>query len=143
MLIRQLSMFIENKTGRLSAALKVLADNNINISALSLADSDEYGVLRLIVDDTDKAKSALTDAGIVVTANNVIAIAMDDKPAGTLAVLELLNQNGMGVEYMYACIGKITGKAIMVVRAEDCAKADEILQAGGYDLIAPADVYRI
>lgn len=143
MLIRQLSMFLENKEGRLSAALKVLADNGINISALSLADSDEYGVLRLIVDDADKAKQALTNAGITVATNNVIAIVMDDKPGGALAALELLSTNGISVEYMYACIAKVTGKAIMVVRADDCQKADKILSDGGYDTVDPGDIYRI
>lgn len=143
MIINQLSVFLENKPGRLYAAVEVLADNGIDISALSLADTSEFGVLRLIVNDFEKARQVLLDSGVIVKRNHVLAVAMNDKPGGTVEILKLLAQNGMNVEYMYACVGKVTGKAIMVIRIEDYDLAEKILLEAGYGEVNPADVYRL
>ena len=143
MIIKQLSVFLENKQGRLCAAVDVLAQNDINISALSLADTTDFGILRLLVDQPEKAQSVLTDSGVVVRITNVIAIAMDDQPGGAVEVLHCLSEASINVEYIYACVGRVSGKALMVIRAEDVDIAEQVLHAHGYNDINPADVYRI
>ena len=143
MIIKQLSVFVENRNGRMLDIAKTLAANDIDISALSLADTSDFGVLRLIVDKPDKAKQALKEIGIVVKISDVIAIAMDDAPGGMAKALEVISNNGISIEYMYACIGKTSGKALMVMRTEDTEKAEEILDVNGFGLVSPGDIYRI
>lgn len=143
MTVRQLSVFLENKPGRLCAATDILAKEGINLSALTLADTSEFGILRLIVDQPDRAREVLMEAGIVVRISDVLAIAMDDAPGGAVGILHLLSEAGLNIEYMYACVGKQSGKAIMVVRTDDIELAEDILHRGGYGDINPADVYRL
>ncbi|MBQ0084230.1 MAG: acetolactate synthase [Clostridiales bacterium] len=143
MIINQLSVFLENKPGRLYAAVDVLAKNNIDISALSLADTSEFGILRLIVNDFDKAREVLRESGVIVKRNHVIAVAMNDKPGGMVDILKLLSENNMSIEYMYACVGKITGKALMVIRIDDYEQAEKVLLDAGYGEVNPADIYRL
>ena len=130
MIIKQLSVFLENKQGRMCAAADVLAQNNINIRALSLADTSEFGILRLIVDKPEEGKKILTEAGLVVRVTDVLSLTMDDTPGGTLGVLRLLSESGIGVEYMYAFAGK--SGAVMIIQAEDLEAAEGILQRGGF-----------
>jgi len=132
MITKQLSVFLENKKGRICAAADILAQNHVNIRALSLADTSEFGILRLIVDKPDEGKQALNDAGIVVRVTNVLALTMDDTPGGTLGVLRLLAESGISVEYMYAYVGKTTGKAFMIIQAEELEAAEEILRRNGF-----------
>lgn len=132
MITKQLSVFLENKKGRICAAADILAQSHVNIRALSLADTSEFGILRLIVDKPDEGKQALNDAGIVVRVTNVLALTMDDTPGGTLGVLRLLAESGISVEYMYACVGKTTGKAFMIIQAEELEAAEEILRRNGF-----------
>lgn len=128
MITKQLSVFLENKKGRICAAADVLAKNNINIRALSLADTSEFGILRLIVDKPEEGKRVLNDEGIVVRVTNVLSLTMDDTPGGTLGVLQVLAESGISVEYMYAYVGKTTGKAFMIIQAEELDAAEEILR---------------
>ena len=132
MIIKQLSVFLENKEGRLFAAADVLAKNNINIRALSLADTSEFGILRLIVDKPEEGKAVLAETGVVVRVTNVLGILMDDVPGGTLGALHLMADAGINVEYMYACVGQKTGKAIMVMQVSDLERAENVLRAGGF-----------
>ena len=143
MIIRQLSVFLENKPGRLSAAVDVLAKNKVNISALSLADTAEYGVLRLIVDQPDKAKEVLSQTGVIVSITQVSAVAMEDVPGGASSVLHSLSEAGLNIEYMYAFVGRVSGKALTVLRTDDVGKTEEILEQNGYSHVNPADVYRL
>ena len=143
MIIRQLSVFLENKQGRLCAATDVLAKHDINISALTLADTSEFGILRLIVDQPDRAREVLNEAGVVVRLTDVLAIAMDDAPGGSAGILHLFSEAGLNVEYMYACVGRVSGKALMVIRVDDLAHAQAILRENGYGDINPAEIYRI
>lgn len=143
MIIRQLSVFLENKPGRLCAAIDELAKAGVNISALSLADAAEYGILRLIVDQPDLAKEVLTASGVVVKAHRVIALAMRDEPGGAGGILRLLADAGVNIEYMYACVGRVSGKALMVVRTDDAEKAEKVLEDNGLDEVSPADIYRL
>lgn len=132
MIIKQLSVFLENKKGRICAAADLLAQNHINIRALSLADTSEFGILRLIVDKPEEGKKILTEAGIVVRVTDVLSLTMEDTPGGTLGVLRLLSESGISVEYMYAFAGKNDGEAVMIIQAEDLEAAEGILQRGGF-----------
>lgn len=143
MVIKQLSVFLENKPGRLCAATDVLAKEGINISALTLADTSEFGVLRMIVDQPEKARQVLMDSGVVVRLSDVIAVAMDDAPGGAVGILHLLSEAGLNVEYMYACVGNLSGKALMIIRTDDTEVASDTLHRNGYGDINPAEVYRI
>ena len=106
MTITQLSVFLDNTRGSLYEAAKILGENNIDIRALSLADTSSYGVLRIIVSDSDKAYTALKENGFTVSKNRVIGIAIDDSPGGLEKPLRILNDEGFAVEYTYAFIGK-------------------------------------
>lgn len=132
MIIKQLSVFLENKKGRICAAADILAKNNVNIRALTLADTSEFGILRLIVDKPEEGKRVLNEAGIVVRVTEVLSLTMDDTPGGTLGVLRVLAESGISVEYMYACVGKTTGKAFMIIQAEELEAAEAILRRNGF-----------
>lgn len=143
MIIKQLSVFLENKQGRLSAAVDVLAGAGIDISALSLADTADFGILRLIVNDPEKAEAVLEKTGVVGRITDVLAVAMDDVPGGMAEILHALAAAGLNIEYLYACVGKVSGKALTVMRVNNPEKAEEILRAEGYGQVRPDDIYRI
>ena len=142
MLTKQLSVFVENKKGRLSAILNRLAENGIDLAALSLADTSEFGVLRLIVNDPDKAKKILNEEGVIVTITDVLAVELDDAPGGASKVIELLYQNDISVEYMYAFDTKITGKALMVAKTADVKAANDLLIANGIEDVNNTDMFK-
>ena len=135
MLVKQISVFLENKPGRLSEAAEVLAKNGIDISALSLADTDEYGVLRMIVSDPDKAKNALGESGVICKVTDALG--------GFSESLRILTDNGIEVKYMYACVSREQGKAIMVLSVADPAKADELIRNTASGNVDPTLIYRI
>ena len=141
MLIKQISIFVENKPGRLSSVTKILKENGIDIKALSIADTKDFGILRLIVNDTDKAVSALKDADCTVTQTDVIAIGVEDKPGGLYGIMNLLYQNGIGVEYMYAFVSKPTENiAYVILRVEDNEKTISVLNENNIKLLTSIDV---
>lgn len=121
--LKQLSVFMENRAGRLAEITRVLADSGVNIRALSLADTSDFGILRLLVDDTDKAMEALNAAGLTVRATDVVAVEVADRPGGLSFVLALLQGSSINVEYMYAFLERHRDNAILVFRFEDPAKA--------------------
>ena len=127
MAIKQLSVFVENKTGRLAEILDELTAHSINIRALSMADTEKYGILRMIVDDTAKAEQVLKASGVIVKNTPVIAIDIDDNPGGLGAVISKLSANDVSVEYLYAFLSKLTSGAKVVLKVDDMSKAEEIL----------------
>ena len=127
MLVKQLSIFVENKPGRLSAIIKLLGENGVNLSALSLADTTNFGVLRLIADKVDVAKDVLREAGIISKSSDVLAVAIDDTPGALTGILDLFTENGVSVEYMYAFSKQLEGKAQMVVKTDSLEKAEALL----------------
>ena len=143
MIIKQLSVFLENKKGRLAAVMSELAGHNIDVSALSLADTTDFGVLRLIVNRPEAAKRVLTDSGVTVRITDMVATVMADRPGGAAEVVSLLSDADIAIEYMYACTGRVGGKALVVMRVDDIEKAEAILLAGGFAAENPEDVYRI
>ena len=141
--MKQLSVFVENKIGRLSAVLEVLKENNVDISALSLADTSEYGILRLVVDKPDVAMAALKESGVMVKCTQVIAAAMDDAPGGLAKLLSVLTEANIAIEYMYAFIGKHEGKAWTVLRVDNADMAYEVLNANSIAIHDDYDNYRM
>ena len=127
MLVKQLSIFVENKPGRLSDIIKLLGENGVNLSALSLADTTNFGVLRLIADKVDVAQAVLREAGIVSKCSDVLAVAIDDTPGALTGILDLFTENGVSVEYMYAFSKQLEGKAQMVVKTDSLEKAEALL----------------
>ena len=140
MFVKQISVFVENKFGRMAAIIKALAQNGIDISALSLADTSEFGILRLIVDKPNEAVEILKNEGVIVKCSNVLAIAIDDRPGGLAKALEILTDAGVEIEYMYAFIGKADGKAMTVVRVNDNDKAVSALEEGKVSLLTTEDI---
>jgi len=123
MKIQQLSLFIENHPGALNQVCRLLAENNINIRTLSLADTEQFGILRLLVDDHKKAEKVLSDAGIVVKVTEVLAIAVDDHVGGLAKLMETIDRHKLNVEYMYAFTFGKGDNAVMVFRFEDTGRA--------------------
>ena len=119
MFIKQLSIFVENKHGRLEAIIDALGKNGVNISALSIADTTDFGILRLIVDDTEKAKKTLNDIGVIAKVTDVIAVYIDDRTGGLASVLKVVSDGGVSIEYMYAFLGRTEGKALMVLKGRE------------------------
>lgn len=143
MIVEQISVFIENKEGRLSEIAEVLAENKIDISALSLADTDEYGVLRMIVSDPYKAKEVLLTHGVIGKVTDVLAVAINDEPGGFSQALKRITDEGISVKYMYACTSHKKGTALMILAVSDIEKAEEIVKNGEADMAEPTDIYRI
>ncbi|HNS32722.1 MAG TPA: ACT domain-containing protein [bacterium] len=140
MAIMQLSVFLENRLGRLNEVLTVLSNNNINIRALSLAEKSSYGMLRLIVSDTAGAVEVLKKENIAVNTASVIAAEVSDKPGGLLDIMKLLEDNGINVEYIYAFVEKSGDKAVVVFRVEDTQKAENIFRGKSIRLLEEKDV---
>ena len=141
MKINQLSVFLENKPGRLSAPCKALAKAGINILTLSLADTRQFGILRIIVKDWQNAKTVLEQAGCVVNLTEVIAIEVEDRPGGLAAVLEFIEKAGINLEYMYAFTFGRADKAAIVFRFENPESALKLLQEKGINVVGSVDLY--
>jgi hypothetical protein len=142
MAIRQLSLFVENRPGQLRAPAKVLAGAGIDILAMSLADTEQFGILRLIVTDWEKAKRALEAAGFVVNLTDVIAVDVPDRPGGLAEALDAVGNAGLDVEYMYSldALHERGKHAALVFRLEDPERAAKLLAAQGVRLVSPDEL---
>ena len=143
MKVEQLAVFLENKSGRLAAITRILSDNGINIRALSVADTADFGILRVIVDQTDKAKQVLKDAGFTVGLTDVVAVEVADRPGGLSDVLAVLNQVEINVEYMYAFVEKSSQNAVIIFRFDDADTAIEVLRNAGTRILSGDEVRAI
>ena len=141
MLVKQISVFLENKSGRLAEVTRTLSENKIDIRALYIADTTEYGILRMIVDKPDEALKILSSAGFTVSSTNVIAITIADVPGTLDNALEVLSANKISVEYLYAFVGRASSDAIVVIRVEDPAQAVEVLTKAGIRIVQTKEVY--
>ncbi len=139
---KQLSIFLENKVGRLAEVTGVLGERGVNIRALSLADTSDFGVLRLIVDDPTKAQEALKEEGYTVSTTEVIAVKVPDKPGGLGRVLRSFIDLGVNIEYMYAFAGKNGDNAVVVFRVDDPERAIPVLKQHGVGLLTEDEIYR-
>lgn len=143
MLIKQISVFMENVPGKLGEVTQALGENGIDMSALSLADTTDFGILRLIVNDPDKACQVLRDHDFIVKQSDVVAAVIDDRPGGLTAVLQILSQAKVSVEYMYAFVSSQDGHAVVVMRPDDAEAAQRALDANHISTLAPKDIYRL
>ncbi len=141
MSIKQLSVFVENKFGRVSDICNVLAAHHINMSALSIADTSEFGVARIIVDKPDEAKTVLRESGVIVKVTEVIGVAIDDKPGGLAAILSLLKEGGVSVEYLYAFLPKAKEHAMVVMKVNNPETAQTIFRMNGISTAEMKDIH--
>lgn len=137
MFIKQLSIFVENKAGGLEPIINTLGKGGINIRALSIADTTDFGILRIIVDDDKKAREILKENGIISKVTDVIAVYIDDRSGGLASVLDIVSKANVNIEYMYAFLGRKEGKALMVLKADDEAAAEKALKDGGIEIANP------
>ena len=140
MAVKQISIFIENKEGRIKKAINTLAEENINIRALSIADTTKYGILRLIVSDNEKSIDALEKDGFIVKENEVIILAVPDKPNGLNSTLAVFDENGINLEYLYAFVSTKSDEAIVVMRLENMEKAFEALENSDVKILDAEDI---
>ena len=141
--IKQLSVFLENKKGRLWKSLNILKNEGIDIRALSIADTSDFGILRMIVSDPDKAKSVLESQNFAVSFADVLAIEVDDQPGGLEAALALLNDYDVNVEYIYAFVEKKTSKALVVLRTDNNELSSKLLSDNSFSLIGQDEAYSL
>lgn len=127
MIIKQISVFIENRPGTLAEVLTVLGDNNLNIRALSVADTSDFGILRLIVNEPDKVERILKEANLAVKVTPVLTLKITDKPGGLLADVRRLTAAGINIEYVYAFAASAAEEARVVLKVDDLAKAAKVL----------------
>lgn len=143
MKVKQLSIFMENRAGRMAEIARRLGEARINIRALSLADTSDFGILRLIVNDVDKAMTILKDSGHTVSLTEVVAVEVPDSPGGLASVLEPLRDAGVNVEYMYAFVEKATDKAVVIFRFEDIDAAIQTLAKARISVLSAETVYKL
>lgn len=143
MLVKQISIFLENKSGRLAEVTKILGNKGIDISALSIADTTDFGILRLIVNDPEKAEEVLKETGFTVSCTSVIAIAVADEPGGLAEALDVMESKNIGIEYMYAFVGKTTNQALVILRVEKPEKAVEALTENNIRVLPANIVYKL
>ena len=136
----QISVFIENKEGRIKKAIDTLAKAGVNIRALSVGDTTKYGILRLIVSDNAKAIEALEKDGFIVKENEVIILAVPDKPNGLNSTLSVFDEKGINLEYLYAFVSSKTDEAIVVMRLEDMEKAIDALNDNNVKILDTQDI---
>lgn len=143
MLVKQISIFLENKSGRLAEVVKTLGDQNINISALTIADTTNFGILRLVVSKPEEAEKILKGNGFTVRTTNVIAVEVSDRPGGLIAALKILEEAEVDIEYMYAFVGKTQDKAHVIFKIGDYKRAITLLTNGKIRVLTSQEVYQL
>lgn len=140
MTIKQVSVFAENRAGGILDVIRALGTSGVDIRALNVADTQGFGILRLIVDNVEKAKEVLSDSGTIFSVNDVIGVKVPDSPGGLSSVLTLLADHGTSVEYLYAFVSVPGTSAYVVLRVEDNDAAIKVLQEGGIELVSEAEI---
>ena len=143
MSLKQLSIFVENKQGALVGVTDALAANDINLRALSIADTEDFGILRLIVNDTDAAYKVLTEAGYLIKVTDVVGVKIGDAPGKLSKALSVLDKAEINMEYLYAFMSRTEKHAYVVLRVADNAAAEAALEADGFHIITDADVNKL
>ena len=138
--VTQLSAFVSNKPGHLQRVLKVLADDNINIITLTIAETVDYGILRMIVNDADKGYNVLKSHNITASITDVLALEIDDTPGSLYNALDVFAKMDLNIEYMYAFSEKRQGKAVMIFRFEDIEAAKTALKENGYNIVSKIEI---
>ncbi len=143
MSLKQLTVFVENKQGALAAITQSLAEHNVNLRALSIADTQDFGILRLIVNDNDTAVKTLRDEGYVLKITDVVGVKIGDAPGKLSKALKVLDDNHINMEYLYAFMARTEKHAYVVLRVEDNDSAEKALEAEDFHLITDADVCKL
>ncbi len=133
--VSQVSIFLENRSGGLADVAEVLARNNVDMKAVSVADMSDFGILRLIVDDAERTRGVLKDAGFTVDKTDVVAVEVPDRPGGLADTLRALRTGGINVEYMYSAARKSGDRAVIIFRFDDAKKAVEVLRRAGVKVL--------
>ena len=139
----QISIFIENKSGRLAEITRILGNAGVNIRSLSLADTTDFGILRLIVNDCEKAKSLLKEKGFTVSKTEVVAVEVPDRPGGLADILQVLDREGINVEYMYAFVERCEENAVIIFRFDETERAITSLNASGFSILDGERLYSL
>lgn len=140
---KQISVFLENKTGRLSHVTRVLGEANINIRALSVADTSDFGILRIIVSDPEQAYKILKEAGFTVSETEVIAVQVPDSPGGLADILEEVSDATLNIEYLYAFLGTSENDALVIFKVEDFAKGRKAFMDKNIKLLDEKELYQL
>ena len=140
MTVKQISIFVENKEGRIQKAINSLGQADVNIRALSIADTSKYGILRLIVSDNEKAIDALEKDGFIVNENEVIILAVPDEPNGLNSILSVFSDENINLEYLYAFVSSKTKEAIVVMRLKDMDRANKTLEKSNIKVLDSDDI---
>ncbi len=141
MKVEQISIFLENKAGRLAEVTRILGAADINIRALSLADTSDFGILRLIVNDNEKAKQVLKEHGFTMGRTEVVAVEVEDRPGGLHRILRILFEAGINVEYMYAFVQQSGQNAVLIFRFDEIDTAVDVLRRNGVTVIEGRKLY--
>lgn len=143
MAIKQLTVFVENRQGAMVAITDTLSKHNINLRALSIAETEDFGILRLIVNDEEAAEKVLRDEGYLIKITEVVGVKIGDAPGKLSAALAVLDDNKINIEYMYAFMARTEKHAYVVIRVEDNAAAESALTAANFKLITEADIAKL
>ncbi|MEE3333471.1 MAG: ACT domain-containing protein [Ruminococcus sp.] len=143
MAIKQLSVFVENKVGSLVSVTDAIASTGVDIRALSMADTQEFGIIRMIVDDIDAAKAKLEEKGLFMSVTEVVGIAVQDRPGGLDEAVKVLSDNNINIDYMYAFISESKHYAYVVLRVDDNESAERLLSERGVKLITESDISKM
>jgi hypothetical protein len=143
MKVEQISVFLENKSGRLSEVTRILGEGGINVRALTLADTTDFGILRLIVNDNARALALLKEKGFTVGITPVVAVEVPDRPGGLADILDRLGRDNINVEYMYAFVEKRSDNAVVIFRFDELERAVAMLQAAGVTIIPGEKLYAL
>jgi len=135
MFIRQISVFLENKKGMLYNLTKTLAEHNIDIKAVSIADTSKFGIIRIIVNDPDNALKAIKNANFTASVTEVLGVELEDRPGGLAKVLSVLKSEGIAVEYLYSFVGGVSKGAMIIIRVEETERVYNILKNSGFKIV--------
>lgn len=142
-MVKQISVFLENKAGRLASVTRTLGDAGINIRALSIADTSDFGILRLIVNDPPRAYRILKESGFTVSETGVVAVKIPDCPGGLASVLEVMAAASINIEYLYAFVGTTAEDALVIFKVEDAEQALKVFRARGIGFLQEEEIYRL
>ena len=143
MAIKQITVFVENRQGSLVSITRALSDNNVNIRALSIADTKDFGILRLIVNDEASAEKTLKENGYLIKVTDVVGVKIGDAPGKLTAALDVLDKAGINMEYLYAFMARTEKHAYVVLRVEDNDAAEAALEAAGFHLVTDSDIGKL
>jgi hypothetical protein len=141
--IKQISLFLENKPGRMAMVAKTLSDAGVNIRALTIAEAGDFGIIRMVVDDTEKGYRVLRDKGFTVSETDVLAVELKDVPGGLYEVANTLGVNNVNVDYAYAFVTTKAERAMLILRVDDITRAAQVLNAAGVRIVTKEEIQKI